>query len=86
MGMGLVTRLVTCSAEDLAIMKAFSGRTRDAADLEGILVRCLGELDLELVRSPLFILGGLNEDASFSERFVRALRRAIDLVGDLDDA
>lgn len=42
--------LVTCSAEDLVVMKAFGGRTRDWADIEGIVLRLGERLDRELIR------------------------------------
>jgi len=32
-------KILTCSAEDLVVMKAFAARVRDWADLEGILIR-----------------------------------------------
>jgi hypothetical protein len=48
--------LRTCSAEDLVVHKTFAGRTRDWADIEGILQRQGPKLDLELVRSELLPL------------------------------
>lgn len=48
--------LRTCSAEDLLVHKTFAGRTRDWADIEGILQRQGPKLDLELVRSELLPL------------------------------
>jgi hypothetical protein len=39
----------TCSAEDLIVYKAFADRPRDWVDVEGILLRQQGRLDLELV-------------------------------------
>lgn len=42
--------LVTCSAEDLVVMKAFGGRMRDWADIEGIVLRQGERLDQELIR------------------------------------
>jgi len=53
--------LVTCSAEDLVVHKVFAGRDRDWADVEGILVRRHGRLDLELVRMELGPLLELKE-------------------------
>jgi hypothetical protein len=35
----------TCSAEDLIVMKAFASRSRDWADIEGVIVRQTGKLD-----------------------------------------
>jgi hypothetical protein len=48
--------LRTCSAEDLLVHKTFAGRTRDWADIEGILQRQGPKLDLGLVRSELLPL------------------------------
>ena len=48
--------LRTCSAEDLLVHKTFAGRTRDWADIEGILQRQGPKLDFELVRSELLPL------------------------------
>jgi len=48
--------LRTCSAEDLVVHKTFAGRTRDWADIEGILQRQGPKLDFELVRSELLPL------------------------------
>jgi len=41
----------TCSAEDLIVYKAFADRPRDWIDVEGILLRQQGRLNLELVFS-----------------------------------
>lgn len=59
-GDGVVLR--TCSAEDLLVYKVFAGRERDWADVETILVRQRGRLDLALVRAELTPLLELKED------------------------
>jgi hypothetical protein len=41
--------LVTCSAEDLIVFKAFAGRERDWLDIEGIALRQRGRLDEPLI-------------------------------------
>jgi len=46
-------RLVTASAEDLVVTKAFAARLQDWADVEGILIRQRGKLDWEYVRREL---------------------------------
>jgi hypothetical protein len=38
-------RILTCSAEDLVVMKAFAARSKDWMDIEGIIVRQTGKLD-----------------------------------------
>ena len=50
---GGAATLITCSAEDLVVHKAFAGRDLDWSDLERILVRQHGKLDLEQVRTEL---------------------------------
>ena len=58
---------MTCSAEDLIVLKAFAGRDRDWADIEGILMRRAGQLDEPLVfqeLTPLLQLKGETTDAS----------------------
>jgi hypothetical protein len=45
--------LITCSAEDLVVHKVFAGRELDWGDIERVLIRQHGKLDLNLVRSEL---------------------------------
>ena len=40
-----IAPLLTCSAEDLIVLKAFAARGRDWVDVEGIIVRQAGALD-----------------------------------------
>ncbi len=68
--------ITTCSAEDLVVLKAFAGRTRDWADIEGIAIRQAGTLDEARIRAelvPLLELKGSPEDA---DRLMRILRQA----------
>lgn len=57
-------RLRTCSAEDLIIMKAFADRSRDWADIEGIILRQGAELKWILIEAELMpllaIRGGMD--------------------------
>ncbi|MDD9986702.1 MAG: hypothetical protein OXQ31_10555 [Spirochaetaceae bacterium] len=46
-------RLHTCSAEDLVVLKAFADRSRDWADIEGILIRTGSRLDWRTVDAEL---------------------------------
>lgn len=41
--------LITCTAEDLIVMKAFAARPKDWVDVEGIIVRQAGRLDWDYV-------------------------------------
>jgi hypothetical protein len=45
--------LTTCSAEDLVVHKVYAGRDRDWSDVEGILARQHGKLDLAHLRREL---------------------------------
>ena len=53
--------LRTCSAEDLIVLKAFAGRLRDWADIEGVIVRQTGKLDWGYIREQLRPLAELKE-------------------------
>ena len=55
------TLLRTCSAEDLVVMKSFAARSRDWADIEGIIVRQTGKLDWTYIHSQLDPLVELKE-------------------------
>lgn len=45
--------LNTCSAEDLVVLKAFADRSRDWADIEGVLIRSGHQLAWETVEAEL---------------------------------
>ncbi len=45
--------ILTCSAEDLIVHKVFAGRDIDWSDVERVLTRQHGKLDLKLVREEL---------------------------------
>ena len=46
-------RLNTCSAEDLIVLKAFADRSRDWADIEGVLLRTGHRLAWETIEAEL---------------------------------
>ena len=54
--------LLTCSAEDLIVLKAFAARGRDWVDIEGIIVRQAGALDWRYVDEQLGPLAALKEE------------------------
>ena len=54
--------VMTCSAEDLVVLKAFAGRVQDWLDVEGIIVRQAAKLDRPLVYEELLPLLDLKED------------------------
>jgi hypothetical protein len=68
--------LRTCSAEDLIVYKAFADRPRDWIDVEGILLRQQGCLNLELVFYELTPLS----EAKESPEILHKLRSMIDLI------
>ncbi|MBU4287639.1 MAG: nucleotidyl transferase AbiEii/AbiGii toxin family protein [Proteobacteria bacterium] len=45
--------LITCSAEDLVVLKAFADRARDWMDVEGIIMRQGNSLDLDYIIKQL---------------------------------
>lgn len=63
-------RLRTCSAEDLVIMKSFADRSRDWADLEGILLRQGATLDWSIIEHELMPLLSIRGGRAIWERLV----------------
>jgi hypothetical protein len=60
--------LRTCSAEDLLVHKCFASRDQDWVDVDRILARQIGKLDLDLVRKELKPLVDLKEDPQIIKR------------------
>lgn len=60
--------LLTCSAEDLVILKAFAGRGQDWVDLENVLIRQRRTLDWRLILRELKPLLELRETPENLER------------------
>jgi hypothetical protein len=54
--------IVTCSASDLVILKAFANRPRDWQDIRGILIRSGSQLDWSLIDSEITVLANLKEE------------------------
>jgi hypothetical protein len=67
--------LITCSAEDLVVHKTFAGRDRDWADVESVLARQHGKLDLPLARSELAPLLELKGEPESMQRLERMIAR-----------
>jgi hypothetical protein len=65
--------LTTCSAEDLIVLKVFAGRDRDWSDIEGVLIRQRGQLDLTRIRGDLRPLMELKEDAASLQKLERLI-------------
>jgi hypothetical protein len=72
--------LVTCSAEDLVVHKAFAGRDLDWGDVERVLTRQHGKLNLDQMRSelkPLLELKGAPESLDKLERILTTVERRL---------
>ncbi|MBL9174571.1 MAG: nucleotidyl transferase AbiEii/AbiGii toxin family protein [Verrucomicrobiales bacterium] len=67
--------LQTCSAEDLLIHKVFAGRDRDWADVETLLIRQFGKLNLDLAREELRPLLELKEEPDSLPRLERMVAK-----------
>jgi len=65
--------LLTCSAEDLIVLKAFAGRAQDWIDIDGIAVRQYRRLDEGLIWQELTPLLELKEDDQTGPRLRRLL-------------
>ena len=72
--------LTTCSAEDLVVHKVFAGRDLDWGDVERVLTRQHGKLDLPQIRSelkPLLELKGAPESLDKLERMRATVERRL---------
>jgi hypothetical protein len=67
--------LLTCSAEDLVVLKAFAGRDKDWLDIEGVVVRQGARLNRALVWRELEPLLELKEAPESAVRLARLLER-----------
>ncbi len=63
--------LLTASAEDLVVLKAFAGRPQDWIDVEGIVIRQGASLDWDLIVSELGPLCELKESPETMERLLK---------------
>jgi hypothetical protein len=74
------TTLTTCSAEDLVVHKAFAGRDLDWGDVERVLIRQHGKLDLKQIHAelkPLLELKGAAEAMDKLERMLVTVERRL---------
>jgi hypothetical protein len=71
--------LLTCSAEDLIVFKAFAGRDRDWLDVETIVLRQRQTLDVDAIWRELTPLLDLKEDVETAARLRRVLTKAGEL-------
>ena len=68
--------LHTCSAEDLVVYKLVAARPQDLVDMEGIVRRQRGRLDLDRIRRWGREFAELKEDPDLLRPFEDALRKA----------
>ena len=68
-------RLVTCSAEDLIVMKVFANRERDWPDVEAVVAHRGATLDWELIERELQPLLPLQGGPEAGERLAELRRR-----------
>jgi hypothetical protein len=65
--------LTTCSAEDLLVHKVFAGRDLDWGDVERILIRQRGDLNLAQIRSELKPLLEIKGESEALDKLARLL-------------
>jgi hypothetical protein len=68
--------LLTCSAEDLVVFKAFAGRDKDWLDIEGVVTRQAAQLDEQLVWRELAPLLELKDTPESAARLRSIFARA----------
>ena len=72
--------VITCSAEDLVVHKAFAGRDLDWGDVERVLIRQQGKLNLDQIRTelkPLLELKGEMEGLDRLEQKIALVERRL---------
>jgi hypothetical protein len=67
--------LLTCSAEDLIVHKAFADRDQDWIDIKGILIRQEGKLDTAQILKELTPLVELKEEPAILDRLNTLLEK-----------
>jgi hypothetical protein len=67
--------LITCSGEDLVVLKVFAGRPQDWLDVEGILVRQGAHLNRQLVLDEVRPLLALKEDDEGEHSLMKMYRK-----------
>ncbi|MEA1928224.1 MAG: hypothetical protein U9N73_08445 [Candidatus Auribacterota bacterium] len=69
-------KLLTCSAEDLIILKAFADRSKDWLDIEGIITRQLNKLDWSYIKKHLTPLCELKGEPEIVDK-LKSLREKL---------
>lgn len=70
--------LITCSAEDLIVHKAFAGRDRDWLDVQGVLKRQGRKLNLDQIWNELRPLVALKEEPEILTKLQRIFDQHLD--------
>jgi len=65
--------LLTCTAEDLIVLKSFANREKDWLDVEGVILRQSGRLDIPLIWRELDPLVELKEEPEIAHRLRKFL-------------
>jgi hypothetical protein len=66
--------LITCSAEDLIVLKAFADRVRDWMDVEGIIMRQGSSLDINYITKELTPLCELKEVPEIMDKLHKLIK------------
>jgi hypothetical protein len=70
--------LITCSAEDLVVLKVLAGRPRDWNAIEGVLICQAANLDWDYIKEQLLPLCELKEDSGAPVRLGQLRRQLAD--------
>jgi hypothetical protein len=71
--------LLTCSAEDLIVLKAFADRPKDWADVEGIIIHQGYKLDKSYILNQLTPLSKVKEDSAILQKLAALFRSQSDI-------
>ncbi len=66
--------LITCSAEDLVVLKTFADRARDWTDVEGIIMRQGNSLDVDYIIKELTPLCDLKEAPEIVDKLQKLIK------------
>ena len=67
--------LITCSAEDLIVLKTFADRARDWTDVEGIIMRQGNSLDVDYIIKELTPLCDLKEAPEIVDKLQKLIKK-----------
>ncbi len=66
--------MITCSAEDLIVLKTFADRARDWTDVEGIIMRQGNSLDVDYIIKELTPLCDLKEAPEIVDKLQKLIK------------